>query len=48
MVQSGGMKKFVVLAAVLAWLEGPALMSEPEISDARELVKLGWSEGILI
>ena len=59
MVQSGGMKKLVVLAAVLAWLGGPALMSEPGISDTRHhlgvsdpariaLVKLGWNEGILI
>ena len=37
MVQSGGMKKVVVLAAALAWLGGPALMSQPGQSDARLL-----------
>jgi len=32
------MKKLVVLAAVLTWSGGPALMSEPGISDAQKLV----------
>lgn len=37
MVQSTGMEKIVVLAAALACLGGPALMSQPQAPDARVL-----------